>query len=410
MTKVLLIGASLTKNVGGPCLAASTCKILRAHIPDAEFTLLSYTGERDLDQGREYGLTVVGVDSPWIPFLRCLAWAMLSKLKLNIPALLDNQLLREYSRADIFVDIWGISFSDLSGGWLGNIMSGMPLLIGKLLKKPVVKFTQDMGPFNRKGAKYTAKFFLSKVDLIMARGETSKGYLQDLGVSKQIYVRPDSAFVLDPCPEERIDNILLQEKLDRRPLVGVTVTTQIDRRLSGEDRGADNRYTITLAQIVDYLIDRLNALIVFIPNETEGGYDDVYVARKVYKNIRNKGSVRLVTNEYRAEELKGLIGKCDLLIGSRYHSIVAALSMCVPCLVIGWGHKYDELMGIVGQTEFVCDFQAVSFDEARAKVDRLWRMREEIRGELASRVPSIKERVLSSGKLVRDLLRTSNLT
>jgi hypothetical protein len=84
--------------------------------------------------------------------------------------------------------------------------------------------------------------------------------------------------------------------------------------------------------------------------------------------------------------------------------------MCVPCLVIGWGHKYDELMGIVGQTEFVCDFQAVSFDEARAKVDRLWRMREEIRGELASRVPSIKERVLSSGKLVRDLLRTSNLT
>jgi polysaccharide pyruvyl transferase WcaK-like protein len=386
---------------------------LRAHIPDAEFTLWSPVPRRDSARAEEYGVRIIGTVRRELvaALLRSLLWFGLRKLGVNSPRLLrSNDLLKEYCAADAIVDILGISFSDYFSRWIGTTWAGCRLLMGKLLGKPVVKFTQDMGPFRKRATRCPARFFLSRVDLIIARSTATQDYLKGIGVTAQVHLRPDSAFVLDPSPADRIDSILLREKLDKRPLVGMTVTTQIDRRLSSKDREADNRYTALLAQMADYLIDTLDALVVFIPNETEGGYDDVYVAKNVCKNVKNKGAVRLVTTEYGPEELKGLIGKCDLLIGSRYHSIVAALSMCVPCLVIGWGHKYNELMGIVGQTEFVCDFQAVSFEEARAKVDRLWRMREEIRGELASRVPSIKERVLSSGKLVRDLLRTSNLT
>ena len=406
MTKILLIGASLTKNLGGPSLLISTSRILRTHIPDAEFTLFSGHPDRDLEKAREYGVKLVGLSSRELAkaLVYSLLWATLRKVGLNIPSLLNNKVIREYRGADIFIDIWGISFTDFFGDCIGQIGSGLPLLIGKLLKKPVVKFTQDMGPFKKAATRYPARFFLRKVDLIIARGAITMGYLQGLGISRHVYVRPDSAFVLDPSPTERIDNILLQERIDRRPLVGMTMTTQIDRRLSGEDRGADNKYTITLAQIADYLIDRLNALIVFIPNEMAGGYDDVYVARKVYKNIRNKSSVRLVTTEYGAEELKGLIGKCDLLIGSRYHSIIAAISMCVPTMVIGWGHKYSQVMEIVGMQDFVCDFEVVTFDELKARVDKLWHDRERIRAGLAARIPFIRESVLSGGKLVKALL------
>ena len=41
--------------------------------------------------------------------------------------------------------------------------------------------------------------------------------------------------------------------------------------------------------------------------------------------------------------MKKIIGGSLLLVGSRYHSIVAALSQCVPCVGLGWSHKYDTL-------------------------------------------------------------------
>jgi polysaccharide pyruvyl transferase WcaK-like protein len=312
--------------------------------------------------------------------------------------------------ADAFIDIMGISFTDFSSSWISNILRGIPILIGKLLGKPVVNFTQDMGPFQRKVTRYPAKFFLSKLDLIMARGTTTENYLDGIGITTQIHVRPDSAFILDPAPAERVNVIMLQENLGKRPLVAITPSSQIDKRLSGEDIEAQNKYTVMLARIADYLIETIDALVVFIPNETRGGYDDIYVIKKICSDIKNKSSIQTLTSEYAAEELKGLIGTCDVLIGSRYHSVVAATSMCLPCMVIGWGHKYNEVMKILGLTDFESDFQDITYNQLKAKVARLWRNREKIRAELQSKIPAIKESVMSGGKLVKDILKSSAYT
>lgn len=409
MTKILLMGASLTKNLGGPSLFLSTRKILQTHIPDAEFTLWSSTPERDSARAKEYGVRTIGTVRHELidAFLRCLLWSALKKLKLNIPSLLNNNnLLKEYIAADAFIDIRGISFTDFSTSWIGNIGTGIRLLIGKLLGKPVVKFTQDMGPFQKKATRYPARFFLSMVDVIVARSTATQNYLKELGITKQVHVHPDSAFVLDPAPPERINDIILREKLNRRPLVAIIPTTQVDRRLSVGNTEAQNKYTVILAEIADHLIKTLNALVIFMPNETQGGYDDIYVIKKIYAGVKNKSDDRLITAEYTAEELKGLIGACDLLIGSRYHSVVAAISMCVPTMVIGWGHKYNELMKIVGLSEFECDFEAITYEQIQAKVNRLWHDRERIRAELALRIPMVKESVMSGGNLVKDLINT----
>jgi coenzyme F420 hydrogenase subunit beta len=408
-TKVFLMGASLTKNLGGPSLLISSCKILKAHIPDVEFTLWSPTPKRDADRAKEYGVRIIGTERRELidAFLRCLLWSALRELGLNIPSLLGkNKLLKEYRAADAFIDIWGISFTDFFSSWRGNIVAGMRLLTGKLLGKPVVKFSQDMGPFRKKATRYPAKFFLNRIDLIIARSKATQNHLKSIAITRQVQVRPDSAFVLDPAPRKRIDDILQREKLNRRPLIAITPTTQIDRRLSDGNLEAQNKYTIMLAQIADHLIETLKAVVVFIPNEIPGGYDDVYVIEKIQAKLKNKSDVRLITAEYTAEELKGLIGACDLLIGSRYHSVIAATSMCVPTMVIGWGHKYNELMKTVGLADFECDFQSVTYKELQAKTARLWRNREKIRAELTLKIPGIKESVMSGGKLVKDLIDT----
>lgn len=411
MTKILFIGVPLSGNLGGPSLLISTCKVLRTFIPDSKFKLLSSRPEQDSEQARKYGVEIVEgtLRQFGVAFLRCLLWAGLNRFRLNALFLLNDKILEEYRNADVIIDILGISFTDFFPSMMGYIQQSIWLLIGVLLKKPVVKFTQDMGPFENKVNKYLAKLCLNRLSFILVRGEITKEHIEKLGIHRPVYVQPDTAFALDPAPIEKVNKIMLQEKLDKKPLIGIVASRQVDQRISAGDMKSQNSYTTLIAQIADYLVGKLNAHIVFIPNDIaqqKGGYDDIYVAKKVYEMIKNKNEIRLITTEYQANELKGIIGECDLVITSRYHSTVAALSMCVPCLVIGWGFKYDQVMGIMGQTEFVCNFESMTLAEVQAKVDKLWHEREKVKAELASRMPDIEKSVLSGGELVKDLLDT----
>ena len=51
---------------------------------------------------------------------------------------------------------------------------------------------------------------------------------------------------------------------------------------------------------------------------------------------------------------KTKINNYDLIISSRYHGLVAAISQGIPVISIGWSHKYDELMSsyLLGKYNF----------------------------------------------------------
>lgn len=405
MTKILFTGAPLSGNKGATAMAVSTAKTLSNFLPDTEFTLTTHLNIEECSKwGRVYGINVVAESGIGIrnSFSRCLLWKVLSKFGLNIQQLLNDPIIKEYLDADVIVDIGGITFTDFYNE--EAVIHTARHLMGKILNKPVIKYMQDMGPFNKKINRYCAKFCLPELDLIIVRGELSRKYLQELDINKLIYVLPDSAFPLEPAPKEKIDDIFLKEKITGKPLIGMCVSSVIDRVLCGENIELKNRYTTIMAQIADYLIEKLNAFIVFIPHDIRPReeYDDAYVANKVYREMKNKSRVKVIDFDYSVEEFKGIIGRCDLFVGSRYHSIIASVSMCVPTLIVGWEHKYYEVMELVDQEKFVTDYQTFTFDELREKVDDLWQNKEKIREEMKARIPDIKKSAVSGGELVKE--------
>jgi polysaccharide pyruvyl transferase WcaK-like protein len=411
--KILYWGAHLNRNLGGPSLLASTCRTIRKYMPDAEFGMFSLYPEADSVIAERYNVRITGyrIRELYAAFLISLAEAFIRKLGIRVALFAKNKIIGEYRNADIIIDITGIAFTDYFPGIRSYARQGIQILIGALLGKPVVKFTQDMGPFENRANRHIARICLNRLGFILARSEKTKSYLGEIGIKRPVYVRPDTAFVLEPADEETVRDIFKREGLVGKPLIGIAASRQVDKRISEKEKKvkeSQNSYTEVMAQLADYIIEKTGAVAVFVPNEiamVEGGYDDIYVSRKIYEKIRNKHMVRIMAGRYDAPELKGIVGKCDFVVTSRYHSTVAALSMRVPCLVVGWGFKYEQVMKLAGQEGYVCNYEGLNFQTVREKMDSLMENRDAVKSLLDEKIPVIEDAVMSSGGLVKELLK-----
>jgi len=208
---------------------------------------------------------------------------------------------------------------------------------------------------------------------------------------------------------------MVKEKIkSNRPLIGMTMTREISCRAFPNLRNPKERYDECIklmAQVVDYLIDTLNATIVFLPHCIGPGeeLDDRIVAKDIYQAVRNKHKVKVITNEYTAEELKGLIGQFDLFIGERLHSVISAISMLVPSIAILYPSHRDEILREVLDNKWICSIENLDIGTLKSKLYEIWSGKEEIRKKLINKMKSVKERALLNGKLIKDLLSQNEL-
>ncbi len=109
-----------------------------------------------------------------------------------------------------------------------------------------------------------------------------------------------------------------------------------------------DKYRSYLLQIIKELL-RHDIRVHVIVHDTSG--DDL----KLAKYICDKASSPLVTLTQNENpfKLKQLIAGSFIVVGSRYHSLVAAFSKHVPSLAIGWSHKYDMLFRDFGFEKFI---------------------------------------------------------
>jgi len=399
--RFLICGPPLSGNQGGPALVRGTVRSIQEHLPMSRVRLLSLQGEKDRRHGARYGVTVAEAKLWHLPFafLRCCLWALLQKGEFLTRWLLSrNPILKEYLEADVILNVTGIGFHEFFGK-LVVIKHALWLLPSIILKKPVVVYSQSMGPFSGLLNRFLALFCLNRVDGLVVRGEISRLHLRKLGIHRPIHVLPDVGFLLEPAPDEETDQIMRNERIegDKRLLVGVTVNRAIEITLGK----AAPQYTEVMARFFDYLTDHYGATMALIPHTSE----DMEVGGNIFAKMKYASKGVLIKNEYTAEQLKNLIGRCHLFIGSRFHSIVASLSMTVPTMAIGWSHKYQEVMETCGQGRFVVTFVSTTSPMDLQRVfDSLWAQRDRIRAELLSSMPKILNGALSGGKVISELL------
>lgn len=426
MSRITIINTPGLKNRGGMAVVMGALRGLRESFPEDHITVLCHHGE-DWDALR--GICERhGVELKRHPWFKEHKSRPVALLKSALPALVfltgcilgraaARMGLRRgpFQQSDVVLDLNADALHDNYAVFfplwaLANIM------MAEVAGRPVVVWSAGIGAFRRRITRLAARVILDRVDVIMAREEVTREYLKSLGVNRpRVYVTADHAFLMDPVSAARTDEILAAEGIARGegPLIGISASEQITGwAFPGvQDREKKyQRYLAVMTATADYLIGAMNATVVLIPHVVNPRNDDRIVSRRLYDHIQDKRGVRLLAGNYMADELKAIIGACDLFIGCRMHATIAATSMGVPTVAVVYGQKFHGIIGsMMGQADYVAEIGKCGPDELqaqlRAKIDSAWANREAIRRDLAERASAARQRAMMNGSLVRDMLQ-----
>jgi colanic acid/amylovoran biosynthesis protein len=380
--RILLVNACCHENTGDAARQLSVIKSLLYHIPGAELTVVTQDHINLLKgNGR-------------VKIIRNALPSASSPLRLDV--LRVPALVRAYFGADLVVSV---------GGVIGHISSLLPLSLGIMLgKRTVIYSASTSGPFRNRLYAFLAKQILGRTTLITLREEISRKHLEKLKLTKpQIHTTADIAFLLDVADKQKVDRILSENGIPEKdgPMVGVNIS-----RCPNSNRETHERYLEVMAKLVDYLIVEIGATVVLLPFCYMKGYDDRLEIARVRRLTGDKAKMKIIAGKLEPEELKGVIGRMGLFVGTRGHSNILALSMCVPTLAISYHHKMDGIMKAMGMSEWVCSQERLNSYVLIGKASKMWALKDDIKDKLNKKMPIIEEKALLNSKLIGQLLHS----
>ncbi len=425
---ILVVNLSNPLSHGGAAIAISLLGNLNTMIPGAEVSLMA---TRDIDVSvytSKYGFSQKSfVRHTWFRSRKSqlaslmasagpAVWALLSCVSYNFSSRFGVKGRSIYDAYDIVLDLSSDSLNEYYG-IVYPLFSLFELGLVLLCNKKVVVCPASIGPFKNRIVKRLVRRVLSKTDLVIAREETTRDFLSDLGIPEgKIHLAADLAFLFESAPKKRAEEIATAAGVGfgKRPLVGVAPSSEIFRYCFPEVSETQYKYlkyVKLMAEVTDFIVEEFDVDVVFIPHfifPDEFIKNDKVASQDIYDHVKNKERVKLLLDDYRADEVKGVIGLCDMLLSCRMHAAIASTSSTVPTVALSFGHKFNSVLGkMLGQDRCIVesdsDYSMVLTNLKRAVV-YAWDNRVSIRKELDSRRMVVKERALSSFVKVKELL------
>lgn len=168
---------------------------------------------------------------------------------------------------------------------------------------------------------------LKSFDLIVARESLTYKALINHGINKNTVLYPDPAFTLD----------LDKETEKTYKVEPNTLGFNISSLICNYSSNGMNIEDIAV-EFLQHVLDSSDKSICLIPHVTLEKYGDQIILGRIAERL-NSDRVSALPGTLTASQYKSVISRCDMFIGARTHSTIAAYSTCVPTLVIGYSVK-----------------------------------------------------------------------
>ena len=315
-----------------------------------------------------------------------------------------SRACRAMLNSDVVVDVAGISFADGRGVPItvyNSLMTGIPLLLGV----PTVKAAQALGSFNTQPNKLLAQIVLPRLSAICARGARTREHLNSLKLSNVTDVA-DLAFSLE---ESASLPPLVQAQMPSNGEPFIVVMPSAVVKGLYEATGAN--YVEAMATLVQAIRATSQLPVVIVPHsyrvgQGEGRMNDGPVCREVTAACANDSQVIGIDADLTAGELRRIVSLSKVLVTSRFHAMISGLATSTPTVVVGWSHKYREVLDDFGLADFGMDSAELSHPERIVqKVQFALQNCDGISSQIEKALPAVREKSARNFEVIAQVIR-----
>lgn len=168
---------------------------------------------------------------------------------------------------------------------------------------------------------------LKLYDFITARESITYNALIEAGLSN-VFLFPDTAFLLKG---KKIEH---NESFFDKKVVGINISPLV------ENIDRTGLLMKNYEVLIQWIIDNTDYNIALIPHVCKPGNDDRIPMYELLKKFNtNRMMIINIEGKLNCEELKYIIGKCNIAIVARTHASIAAYSQMIPTIVVGYSIK-----------------------------------------------------------------------
>lgn len=405
--RIAIIGAALSANKGAAAMVESVMARLPHEMGACHFDVLTTYPDADASRvpaGAD--AAIVGLQPLRLALVEfpiaCLA--MVAR-KVRIPlSWVRSRGCRTMLDSAVVVDVAGISFADGRGFAIvvyNAFMTGVPLLLGV----PVVKAAQALGPFQTVPNKWLAKLVLRRVKTVCARGARTREHLDSLGGINAVDVA-DLAFSLDEAGEMPDAVSFLLGSIDSNFIVVMPSAV-----VKGIFESKGGNYVSAMASLVTEIRSKTGRSVVIAPHSyraglPEGRMNDGPVCKEVAEACVGDPQVLGLDSDLTAGELRHLVALGSVLVTSRFHAMISGLATSTPTVVVGWSHKYREVLDDFGLSSLGLDSMALNDpSEIADVVARVLSTKDELSQQISAALPAVKVRSLRNFSAIAEAAR-----
>ena len=301
------------------------------------------------------------------------------------------EVMPEVERLDLFIlGGGGILFDSEAKIYLREVQMAHEIGV------PVMVYAVSAGPLKDPVNQRLVRKAISNAAVVTVRDRGARYVLEEAGVHRDILVTADPALLLRQ--EKLPAGALRSEGMNRRRrLVGMSVR---EPGAAAPDL-SEQHYHALLANAADFMVDRFDADVVFVP--MEHSMLDVQHSHAVVGQMLCAQRATVLKGEYSAGQLLSLVGHFSFAVGMRLHFLIFAALQGVPFVALPYAAKVADFLEDL-QME-APPIQLVNSGRLIAHIDQSWDHRRSLRTRIGRLLPPLQQRALENNRLAVSLLQ-----